>query len=65
MTLVGVVVVMGVLGLVLLRGRTFRAGCFIYAAVWGVLVGATSVGPAVRSLLNMVGAALWHAVVQL
>jgi hypothetical protein len=65
MTLIGVVIVMGLLGFVLLRGRTLRAGCFVYAAIWGLLVGATPVGPAVRSLLNQLGAAAWKAVQQL
>jgi hypothetical protein len=65
MTLIGVVVVMGVLGVVLLRARTFRVGCFLYAAVWGLLVGATPVGPGVRDLLNQLGASVWAAVQQL
>ena len=62
MTLVAVVVVMGLLALVLLRGRIFRVGCFLYAAVWGLLLGSTRVGPAVHALLDTVGAALWAAV---
>ena len=65
MTLIGVVVVMGILGVVLLRGKTFRLGCFLYAAIWGLLVGATPVGPAVKSLLDQLGAAIWQAVHQL
>lgn len=65
MTLVAVVVVMGLLGAALLRARTFRAGCFVYAAVWGLLLGATRVGSVARDALDQLGTWVWQAVQQL
>jgi len=64
-TVVGTVVVMGLLGLVLLRTHAFWAGCFLFAAVWGFLLGTTAAGPVVGQLLHRVGASLWQLVTSL
>ncbi|MDP9433528.1 MAG: hypothetical protein M3P91_12720 [Actinomycetota bacterium] len=65
MTVVGVVVVMGVLALVLLRSRVLHVGGFLFAAVWGFLLGTTPAGPAVARLLDQLGASVWLAVTSL
>ena len=65
MTVVGVVVVLGVLALVLMRAHALRAGTFVFAAVWGFLLGATPAGPPVERVLEQLGAALWQAVTSL
>jgi len=62
MTVVGVVVMMGVLALVLLRTRALTVGAFLFAAVWGFLLGATPAGPPVTDLLDRAGHSLWQAV---
>ncbi|HKG50912.1 MAG TPA: hypothetical protein VKB14_10755 [Actinomycetales bacterium] len=62
MTVVGVVVVMGLLALVLMRTRALNAGGFLFAAVWGFLLAATPAGPAVTDVLGRVGHSMWQAV---
>jgi hypothetical protein len=61
-TVVSVVVVMGLLALVLLRTRALGVWGFLFAAVWGFLLGSTPVGPQVAEVLNRLGASLWRAV---
>ncbi len=65
MTVVAVVVVMGLLALALLRSHVFRPVAFLYAAVWGFLLGATPAGPPVSDLLERLGGSLWQAVTSL
>ena len=62
MTVVGVVVVMGLLALLLIRTRALGPIAFAFAAVWGFLLGATPAGPPVARELDQLGASLWEAV---
>ena len=62
MTVVGVVVVMGLLALLLIRTRALGPISFAFAAVWGFLLGATPAGPPVAQEMDQLGAALWQAV---
>jgi hypothetical protein len=64
-TVVGVVVVMGVLAVVLMRTRAMRASGFLFAALWGFLLASTAAGPPLTGILNQLGAALWQAVTSL
>ena len=65
MTVVGVVVVLGALAVVLMRCRVVTPGVFLFAAMWGFLLGSTPAGEPVDAVFDQLGRGLWAAVTSL
>lgn len=65
MTVVGTAVVLGLLVVLLLRVGAVRFGGAVACVVFGLVLGATPVGPEVSLLLDAVGAWAWSGLVSL
>ena len=65
MSVVGTAVVLGLLVIMLLRMRIARASVVVVCVLFGLVLGATPIGDAVRDGLTSLGSWVWAQLVKL